>query len=90
MSSESYESVYILALAWFRVVLTNLEGPRSLRSVPYDPETFPRPPQCHVQSGIGNGPFECLGTEISDPSLPKIEREISPKPKIEPENSENH
>ncbi len=30
----------------------DLEDPRGLRSVPYDPETFPRSPQ--LQSGIGN------------------------------------
>ena len=65
--------------AWFRVVLYGsewfwpmLEGPRGLRSVPYDPETLPGSPQ--LQSGIGNGQFECLG---------------GPKPQIEyPKNRE--
>ena len=48
---------------WFWMVPVNLEGPMGLRRVPYDPETFPSPPQ--LQSGIGKGPFGRLGESTS-------------------------
>ena len=63
---------------WFWVVLTNLEGLRGLRSVPYDPETFPMT----TPISIGNGPFECLGgTKPHIRVSSKIEIENFPKPK---------
>ena len=46
-----------------------LEGPRGLRSVPYDPGTLPGSPQ--LQYGIGNGQFACLGGPKSQIQYPK-------------------
>ena len=74
------------------MVLAVLEGPRDLRSVPYDPEMFPRSP--HLRSSIRSGAFECLGDHLNvseDPESPKkIEIENFPKYKIEFGNFENH
>ena len=79
MSPELYKFLFRWfrrGSGWFRMVLAVLEGPRDLRSVPYDPEMFPRSP--HLRSSIRSGAFECLGDHLNvseDPESPKKNRD---------------